>query len=150
MNLVALAQPMLAEHGPFTSYADLKQLVKQIIARFITWEKFSCPSLRSCPNLSSSATIELSTAPEVEAILDTETTHVEAILDQETTHKKVRGPEEDKEVCEAAEVLLNAQEAPQEEVEGGNPEPEKRRVEGVEDKYLEYVQGWFTFMSFLE
>ena len=89
-------------------------------------------------------------APEVEAILDTETTHVEAILDQETTHKKVRGPEEDKEVCEAAEVLLNAQEAPQEEVEGGNPEPEKRRVEGVEDKYLEYVQGWFTFMSFLE
>ena len=58
MNLVALALPMLDECGPLASYEDLKALVRKLIDRFLTWDKFSPPGMRSCPNLASASTAD--------------------------------------------------------------------------------------------
>ena len=70
MNIVGLALPLLAQHGPINSSVDLDKLVRQLIDSFLPWEKFRRPGLKSCPNLAKADAVTLHVSSEVEPILD--------------------------------------------------------------------------------
>ena len=70
MNIVGLALPLLAQHGPINSSVELDQLVRQLIDSFLPWEKFRRPGLKSCPNLAKADAVTLHVSSEVEPILD--------------------------------------------------------------------------------
>ena len=134
-SIVALALPLLEEHGPITSYEELKKLVQKLLASFLTWDKFSRHSLSSCPNLASADTVSLHESPEVDPISDLA-----------NLFKRVREEGDDKEEGDAEGHEegdeMEEEEIPDDEEESNllNNEP-GRVVEGDNDTYLEYVKG---------
>ena len=135
MNLVALALPMIAECGPLTSYKDLKTLVNKLLERFLTWEKFSQPGLRSCPNLASKDTVDLHSCPEVEPVVDLPNSYIKRLRGEEDDEEQDHGDGEDEQVDEV-------EGGGQEEVTGGREEPEMSGRAGDEDDtYQGYVKG---------
>ena len=143
MNLAALAQPLIAEHGPITSYKDLKELAEKLIDSFLTWEKFSRKGLRGTPNLASAAITNLHISPEVEQIVD---------LPSTTSYKRIRCQEEgDGEKEEYGEVAGEEDETedetevvavPGEQKPVGCNEPDiVGGAGGGDDTYLDYVKG---------
>ena len=121
---------MIDECGPLDSYQDLKALVRKLIDRFLTWEKFSRQGMRSCPNLATASTADLLICPEAEPIVDLPNTYDKRTRVEEEDNEEEDGEEEGDEVAED-----------EHEVMGGSEEPEM--VVGDEnDTYLAYVKGW--------
>lgn len=110
-------------------------LVQQLIASFITWDKFCHAGLRSCPNLASADTASLLESPEVEPILDLPNLSKRSRRDGDEE-------EEDEEVGDEEGGDMEGEEIPEDGEERNllNSEP-GRVVEDGGDEYLDYVKG---------
>ena len=51
MNIVAFAKELMEERDSISCYADLKQLVVDLLSKLNTWSKYEKGSLRDCPDL---------------------------------------------------------------------------------------------------
>ena len=71
-NMVALAQPHIDLHGPYTSFLQVQELADILIGDFLTWDKFSMASKKSCPSLAAkgAATLQVQDGLECESMLD--------------------------------------------------------------------------------
>ena len=67
MNLVMLAKPLMEARGAITSFAQLEELTRDLISLFNQWGKFVRTGLKSCPDLSISDTVKLTSVKEGEA-----------------------------------------------------------------------------------
>ena len=120
MNIVALASPLLAARGPITVYSELREVVGVLLASILPWEKFTRPSLKSCPNLASADIAPLELSPEADQILDS--------VD---TFKRVKGGVDEK--VEVSHLL---------DLEGvQQPQMGTGVVRGGDDMHLEYTRG---------
>ena len=86
MNLVMLAKPLMEARGPITSFAQLEELTNDVISVFNLWGKYGKTGLSSCPDLSVSGTVNLSSVQEGDAA---------PILDiPRHCYKKIKGDDE--------------------------------------------------------
>ena len=71
-NLVTLAQPLIESLRPFTSLAQFEKLVEAVIGEFLTWNKYTMASPKSCPNLATTeaASQQFQESSECEPIVD--------------------------------------------------------------------------------
>ena len=126
-----LAKPLLAERSDITSFAQLEELTNALISLFNRWDKYTRGSLSSCPNLSTTSSVELTTPLDVPPMLDIPT----------TCHKKVKEDEPQSGLCSTDEVVANllAEELDRRETV---------TVEEMEvDTYEEYFKGAFILAA---
>ena len=71
-NLVTLAQPHIKSLRPFTSLEQVDKLVERLMGEFLTWDKFTMASPKSCPNLATkkATSHQVQESSECEPILD--------------------------------------------------------------------------------
>ena len=104
-NLVTLAQPLIESLRPFTSLAQLEKLVEAVIGEFLTWNKYTMASPKSCPNLATkeAASQQVQESSECEPIVDLPGSYV-TIVDATIPVLEIGLEEEEEEVMEGEKV----------------------------------------------
>ena len=146
MNMVRLAEPLLEEHGPVTSFAQLEELTDSLISVFNNWGKYAKKGLSSCENLALSNTVELSRVEEAPLMLD--------IPDH--CYKRVKvGQGEGFELTEREIRLLTEVEAAAvdtvdtvDTVDMVDTVDTADKVEEVLDTFGEYLKGFFKVKNY--
>ena len=128
MNIVALATEMMEERDPITCYADLHQLVVDLLSKLNTWSKYEKGSLRDCPNLAQPTEVILEEVAEVANIFD-----IDACTTLESRSLEVHDEEDS---CEE-EVPAGDEEVLAE----GTDISEQNTMEGENDMYRDYMMG---------
>ena len=143
MNLVMLAKPLMEARGAITSFAQLEELTRDLISVFNQWGKFTRRGLSSCPDLSASDTVHLTSVKEGEA---------PPMLDiPEHCFKKTRGDtesegwmltEQNMNMLEELVEQMNVVTREEEEVETATDEVEEEE----QATYGEYLKDLFQIL----
>ena len=137
MNIVALAEEMMEER-PITSYADLHQLVLDLLAMTNTWSKYEWGSLKDCPDLAQPKVVRLEEAPLVTSIIDID-------IDGCPPPKQQKPLSLDEEDSSASETSAGDEEAATiADVSDCPPTEAEQPLEGSDDQYREYMLGKYT------